>query len=101
MSGILVVADHHDGTLRDVTLEAVSAAEELRRGTGGEISVAVLGADPTAQAGPLALEGIDEIVAVPVGSDAFNAETYRSAIAALIAERRPSVVLAGFTVSAL
>jgi electron transfer flavoprotein alpha subunit len=101
MSGILVIADHVDGALRDVTLEAVAAAAELRDGIGGEIAVAVLGAEPAALAGGLALEGVDEVIAVPVGADAFNGETYRAAIAALVAERRPRVVVAGFTVAAM
>jgi electron transfer flavoprotein alpha subunit len=67
MSGVLVIAEHLDGVLRDVTGEAVTAAAEL--GLGG-VAVAVLGRDP-------------------------------AAIAALVEERRPAAVVAGFTVSAM
>jgi electron transfer flavoprotein alpha subunit len=98
MSGILVIAEHVDGKVRDITLEAVNAARELQ---AGAVAVAVLGTDPQALAGTLALEGVDEVIAVPVASDAFSGEAYRAAVAALIDERRPSIVLAGFTVAAM
>lgn len=98
MNGTLIIAEHSEGKLRDITLEAVTAARELQ---AGSVAVAVLGADPQAFAGALALDGVDEVIAVPVAVDAFNGEAHRAAIAALLDERRPSVVLAGFTVAAM
>jgi electron transfer flavoprotein alpha subunit len=60
------------------------------------VEVAVLGAD----AQIAAAEGIDELIAVS-GPQAFSGDFYRTAVGALVAERRPSVVLAGFTVSSM
>ena len=97
MSGILVVAEHLQGRLRDVTRELVTAAVEL----GGPVTVAVIARDP----GPLAeaanLAGVDEIVTVRVDSDEFEADSSQSALEALVAERRPDVTLLGFTVNSM
>ena len=97
MSGVLVVAEHLQGRLRDVTRELVTAAVEL----GGPVTVAVIARDP----GPLAeaanLAGVDEIVTVRVDSDEFEADSSQSALEALVAERRPDVTLLGFTVNSM
>ncbi len=97
MSGVLVVAEHLQGRLRDVTRELVTAAVEL----GGPVTVAVIARDP----GPLAeaanLVGVDEIVTVRVDSDEFEADSSQSALEALVAERRPDVTLLGFTVNSM
>jgi electron transfer flavoprotein alpha subunit len=97
MSGVLVVAEHLHGRLRDVTRELVTAAVEL----GGPVTVAVIARDP----GPLAeaanLAGVDEIVTVRVDSDEFEADSSQSALEALVAERRPDVTLLGFTVNSM
>ena len=43
MNGALVIAEHLDGALRDVSSELVTAARQL---DAGSVTVAVLGADP-------------------------------------------------------
>jgi electron transfer flavoprotein alpha subunit len=90
---VLVIAEHVDGVARDVTRELVTAARELDAAT---VTLAVIGADPTIGAA----DGVDEILAVP-GPAAFSGEYYRFAVGAVIRERRPSVVLAGFTTSSM
>jgi electron transfer flavoprotein alpha subunit len=97
MSGTLVIAEHLRGRLRDVTRELVTAAQDLP----GPVSVAIIAADP----GPLAeeadLRGVDEVVSVPAGGDEFENDVYRDALEALLASRRPAVVLTGFTVNSM
>ncbi len=94
----LVVAEHLQGELRDVTLELVTAAREL----DGPVAVAVIAKDP---GGPLAeranVEGVDEVVTVPVEAEEFENDVYQAALEALIRERRPDVTLLGFTVSSM
>jgi electron transfer flavoprotein alpha subunit len=97
MSGTLVVAEHLQGHLRDVTRELVTAAREL----GGPVAVAVIAADPGALSEEAALEGVDEVVRVPAGAAEYENDTYQQVLEALIAERRPEVVLVGFTVSSM
>ena len=96
MPGILVVAEHLRGSLRDVTAELVSAGAEL----GGPVTVAIVGGDAAALAPQANLPGVDEIVTV-VGPDGFAPATRRAVLAELIAQRSPSLVLAGFTVDAM
>lgn len=97
MSGTLVVAEHLNGRLRDVTRELVTAAQELPR----PVSVAVIAADPTALADLVDLEGVDEVVAVSAGGDEFENDVYQDALEALIGERQPEVVVLGFTVNSM
>ncbi len=93
----LVVAEHLQGELRDVTLELVTAAREL----GGPVAVAVIAKDPGALADSVRVEGVDEIVAVPVEADEFENDVYQAALEALIEDRRPDVTLLGFSVNSM
>jgi electron transfer flavoprotein alpha subunit len=92
---VLVVAEHLQGRVRDVTYELVSAAREL----GGPVAVAVISADPGAL--DVAREGVDEVVQVQVEQAEFESDVYQAALESLLAERRPDVVLLGFTVNSM
>ncbi|MER3453069.1 MAG: electron transfer flavoprotein subunit alpha/FixB family protein, partial [Acidimicrobiia bacterium] len=94
---VLVVAEHLQGNLRDVTLELVSAAREL----SGPVAVAVIAKDPAALVDAVNVAGVDEVVAVPVEQEEFENDVYQQVLEALIAERRPRVVLLGFTVNGI
>jgi electron transfer flavoprotein alpha subunit len=96
VSGVLVVAEHLRGEVRDVTRELVTAGREL-----GPVTVAVIARDPGPLAAACDLEGVAEIVTVAAGADEFEGDTYQQALEALIAERRPRAVLLGFTVNAM
>jgi electron transfer flavoprotein alpha subunit len=97
MSGILVIAEQRRGELRPVSLELIGAAQGLRR-DGDSVAVALLAASPGALIDPLKLAGVDEIVAVKVAAAEFDPDTFESAISALIAERKPDVVLVAHSV---
>jgi electron transfer flavoprotein alpha subunit len=97
MSGILVIAEQRRGELRPVSLELASAAQGLRR-AGEKVTVAVLGAAPERFVAALSVAGVDEIVTVKVGAAEFDPDTFESAVGALVAERRPDVVLVAHSV---
>jgi len=97
VSGTLIVAEHLQGRLSDVTGELVSAAV----GIGAPVTVAVIAADPGALIDAADLQGVDEIVAVRAGAAEFEVDTYTEALAALVSERRPDAVLLGFTVNSM
>jgi electron transfer flavoprotein alpha subunit len=97
MSGILVIAEQRRGELRPVSLELIGAAQSLRR-DGDGVAVALLAPAPGALIEPLKLAGVDEIVAVKVAAPEFDPDTFESAISALIAERKPDVVLVAHSV---
>jgi len=97
MSGILIIAEQRRGELRPISLELVSAAQNLRR-AGDQVSVAVLAAAPDRFIDPLSVAGVDEIVAVKVGLAEFDPDTFESAVGALVAARTPEVVLMAHSV---
>jgi electron transfer flavoprotein alpha subunit len=97
MSGILVLAEQRRGELRPVSLELVAAAQALRR-TGEQVAVAVLARDPERFVAPLSVAGVDEILTVKVAASEFDADTFESAVGALIGERNPDVILVAHSV---
>lgn len=94
---VLVVAEHLRGELKDSTRELITAAREL----GGPVAVAVIASDPAALVPAVNLDGVDEVITVPVEQEEFENDVYQRAVEALIAERRPRVTLLGFTVSSM
>ena len=92
---VLVVTEHLRGQVRDVTFELIAAGREL----GGPLAVAVIGADPGAL--NVNRAGVDDVVHVQVEQAEFENDVYQHALEALIAERRPRVILLGFTVNSL
>lgn len=92
---VLVVAEHLQGRVRDVTYELISAAQEL----GGAVAVAVIGSDPASL--DVSREGVDEVVHVRVEQAEFENDVYQAALESLIAERQPDAVLLGFTVNSM
>jgi electron transfer flavoprotein alpha subunit len=94
---VVVVAEHIDGQIRDVTLELVTAATEL----GGPVTVAVIAADPGPLAAQVNVPGVDEIVTVAAGGSEFENDVHQAAVEALIEARKPRVVLTGFTVNSM
>jgi len=97
VSGLLVIAEQRRGELRPVSLELIGAAQSLRR-AGDSVAVALLAPSLGALIEPLKLAGVDEIVAVKVAAPEFDPDTFESAMSALIAERKPDVVLVAHSV---
>ncbi len=93
---VLLVAEHLNGEVRDVTRELVTAGREL-----GRVTVALIARDPSALVSGVNVEGVAEIVTVAVGADEFEGDTYQQALGGLVGELRPKVVLTGFTVNAM
>jgi electron transfer flavoprotein alpha subunit len=90
---VLVVAEHLQGRVRDVTFELVTAARSL----GGPVAVAVIGPEPL----DVDREGVDEVVHVKVEQAEFENDVYQHALERLLEERRPDAVLLGFTVNSM
>ena len=101
MSGVLVIAEQRRGELRPASLELIAAAQALQglqRGEGDTVTVAILARSPELFFAPLSLAGGDEIVAIKVAAPEFDPDTFEAAVGALIAERRPDVVLVAHSV---
>jgi electron transfer flavoprotein alpha subunit len=101
VSGIVVLAEARDGALRPVSFELIGAARELSAQGAGPVSVALVDHDAELLAQTLVLAGVQEILAVPTPEPRFEAHVTQAAIEQLIAQRRPSLVLAGQTLDSL
>jgi electron transfer flavoprotein alpha subunit len=93
MSGILVIAEHRRGEVRPVTLELVGAAQSARRVPEERVAVAVLGAEPERSVPSVSVAGVDEVLTVKLAAGEFDPDAYEAAVRALIAARKPSLVL--------
>jgi electron transfer flavoprotein alpha subunit len=94
---VLIVAEHLRGELRPITLELVSAAQELE----GPVAVAVIAKDPSALTDAVDVEGVNEILSVKVDQEEFENDVYQQAVEQLIEQREPQVILLGFTVNSM
>jgi electron transfer flavoprotein alpha subunit len=94
---VLIVAEHLHGELRPITLELVSAAQELE----GPVAVAVIAKDPSALTDAVDVEGVNEILSVKVDQEEFENDVYQQAVEQLIEQREPQVILLGFTVNSM
>jgi electron transfer flavoprotein alpha subunit len=89
VSSVLVLVEHRQGAVRDVTFEMLAAARKLAAGS----VEAVLLAENDALAAAVAPHA-NKVVCVsgPAFKD-FNYEPYQKALVKLVAERKPSAVL--------
>ncbi len=101
MAGILVVAEHLQGSLRDITGELIGAAVALKEKLDGPVTVAVIGDGAEVLAAAANLKGVDEVLSVDVGSPHFDPTLYEEAVCRLGAERQPRAILLGHTVSGM
>lgn len=101
MKTILVIAEQRRNELRPVSLEVISAAQELRQGADDKVVVAVVGADVQGSVSALSVPGVDEIVAVKVAAQEFDPDLFEAAVGALIEAKTPAVVLLAHSVDSL
>ena len=101
MAGILAIAEHIRGELRDITGELIGAAVSVKDQLGGPLMVAVIGDDPGAFVAKIDLEGVDEILTVSVDSSDFDATVYEEVTCRLGTLRQPRVILAGHTINGM
>lgn len=90
---ILVIAEHRQGELREITLEALGAA----LGMGDVVVTALLAADPKSLTGPLEGRTPDLRLLSHPDLAAFNPELYLPALEDLIAGLKPSLIVMGHT----
>jgi electron transfer flavoprotein alpha subunit len=101
MGGVLVIAEARRGELREVSLELVTAARQVKDAAGGRLAVALIDADAGAHATVLAAEGVDEVLTVAAPAPDFEAHVAGRALAALIEAEQPALVLLGHTIDAM
>jgi len=100
MKTILVVAESRQNELRSISLEVISAAQSLRE-ADDKVVVAIIGQQPESYVDDLSLKGVDEIVAVKVSSEDFDADIHEAAVTSLMESYTPEVVLLPHSVDSL
>jgi electron transfer flavoprotein alpha subunit len=89
---IVTFAELRDGKLRRPSLETVSEARRLAGALGASVTSVVVGPGASSSAGALASYGADRVHAFEDAST-YATETYAKALARVIADTKPSVVL--------
>jgi electron transfer flavoprotein alpha subunit len=97
MGNVLILAEHRQGAVRDITFEMLSAASGVARDLGGEIVVLLPGSGLDDLAAKIAAYGVKVLVVDdPLLAD-FNAEKYQLVLGAVIDAYKPSLVMVGHT----
>lgn len=94
-SDILVVIEHLQGEVKDISYIMLAAARQLADGTGGEVKAILLGSNAENLTKNLAADKI--IYLDHVQYTDFTSESYLQAVSALIEEYSPRAVLFGHT----
>lgn len=100
MTGVLAIAEHRRGELRDVSYELIGAGRELADDLDEELHVAVIGGQVEEFARSLSKEGVDVVHTVPDGAE-FNHDVYTQVTERLAEELDPTVVLVPNSVNGL
>ncbi|WP_166244451.1 electron transfer flavoprotein subunit alpha/FixB family protein [Paenibacillus turpanensis] len=94
---ILVVAEIRGGAVRQVTLEALSAAAVIHGGTGRTAAV-LIGSEVSAYSGVLAQHGADTVYIVEHADlEHYQPEAFAAALEAVMQQAKPDVLLLGHT----
>lgn len=88
---ILVITEHFEGRVSDISYEMVGKARELASGLGGKVVAVMLGHAAATFASDVTLSVDDPALAQ------FNPEAYGKVIAALVAEYAPRLTMIGST----
>ena len=92
---ILVITEHLNGKVADISYEMVGKAKSLAADLGGSAVAVVLGNGAASLAGTF---GSDSTLYVEDAAlEQYNPQAYSEVVAALVAERQPRLVMFGYT----
>ena len=101
MKTILVIAEHRRNELRPISLELITATQDLRQANDDKVIVAIIGNQADSYISELSLQGVDEIVTIKQDASEFDPDIYEATVKALIENKQPSVVLLPHSVDSL
>lgn len=97
MGNVLVLAEHRQGALRDVSYEMMAVAPKLAADMGGEVTVLLFGSGMDDMAAKMAAYGVKVLVVDDPLFENFNAEKYQKALSALLDDLKPALLMTGHT----
>ncbi len=92
---ILVITEHFDGRVADISYEMVGKAKELAGALGGQSIAVMLGSGMAEQAGTFASDATIYVDDPALAQ--FNPEAYGRVLAALVEEKSPRLTMIGST----
>jgi electron transfer flavoprotein alpha subunit len=96
--GVWIVAEQRDGAFRKVSFEIASAARKLADELGDEVGAILLGSGIEGIAGELGKYGVDKVfVADDAAFEPYTTDAYAMAIAKVVKENDPAILLFGAT----
>ncbi len=99
-SGIWVFAEQKDGVIAPVSFELLGKGRDLAEELGAELSAIVFGSEIEALASELIAFGADQVIMVEDPAlKHFRDESYAKAMTELANKYKPSIILAGATVT--
>ncbi len=97
MGDVLVLAEHRQGALRDISFEMMAIAPKIAESMGGESKVLLIGSGIDDIAKKMSGYGVKVIVIDdPLFAD-FNADKYQKVLSALLDDLKPAVLMTGQT----
>lgn len=97
MGNVLVLAEHRQGALRDVSFEMLAVAPSVAKAMGGEVVVLLLGSNLDDMAKKMTEYGHKVMVVDDPAFENFNGEKYQMALSAIIDDLKPAVLMTGHT----
>lgn len=99
-TGVWVFAEQKDGVIAPVSFELLGKGRELAEELGSELSAIIFGSDIEALATELIAFGADQVIMVDDPAlKHFRDESYAKAMTELANKYKPSIILAGATVT--
>ena len=99
--GVLAVAETRDGELREISYELLGAARTLAAAGAGPVKALVVDADPDRFAASLACDGVEEVLTVTTPDEHFEPHVWQRALATVVEQEHPAVVLLGHTIDSI
>lgn len=97
MGNVLVLAEHRQGVLRDISIEMLALAPAVAEALGGEVMVLLVGSGVDQMAEKIAGYGVKVLVVDdPLFAD-YNSDKYQKVLSALIDDYKPKLVMVGQT----
>lgn len=97
MTKIFVLAEHREGSLRDITWEMLTKGRNLASSSGAELIAVLLGCGVRSFAEELAQRADQVLLVEDERLENFNGEVYQKVLSYLISEYKPDLVLIGHT----
>ncbi len=98
MSKVMIYGEIKGGKLKKTAFELASEGRRLADGLGGDLAAVLMGSQAEQFAADLGKYGVDTVYVVEAPElETYNSEYYAQALASVISEKKPEVVLISHT----